>query len=72
MQFLFQICWVLRLLLGLLRVFLRLWLSGAGLAVFLNMLWHLPFGLSLVGLGTLALDLLGKSWYNLWRSFWHI
>ena len=62
MQSLFQVCQVLGLLFGLPQVHLRLWLSGAGLAVFLNVPWPLPLGLPLVGLGTLALGLSGKSW----------
>ena len=52
--------------------FLRLCLSGAGLAVFLDMLWPLSLGLPLVGLGMLALGFSGKPWWNLWRSFGHV
>ena len=61
-QFLFQVCQVLGLPLGLPRVFLRLWLSGAGLAMFLDVPWPLPLGLPLVGLDMLALGFSGKSW----------
>ena len=50
-QFLFQLCWVLGLPLGPLQVFLRLWLSGAILAMFLDVPWPLPLCLPLVGLG---------------------
>ena len=39
---------------------MRLWLSGASLAVFLDVPQSLPLGLPLVGLGTLALGLLEK------------
>ena len=56
-----QLCQVLGLLFGLLRVLLCLWLSEAVLAMFLNVLWLLPLGLLLVGLGTLAFGLSGKS-----------
>ena len=41
--------------------FLRLWLSGAILAMFLGMLCPLPLGLPLVGLGMLALGFSRKS-----------
>ena len=60
-QSLFQVCWVLSLLLGLPQFFLRHWLFGAGLAVFLDVPWPLSLGLPLVGLGMLALGFLGKS-----------
>ena len=72
MHFLSQLCWVLGLSLGLLRVFLCLWLSRAILAMFLDMPWPMPLGLLLVGLGTLALGFSGKSWWNTWRSSEHI
>ena len=61
-QSLSQLCWVLGLSLGLLRVLLRLWLSGAVLTMFLNVPWPLPLGLPLVDLGTLAFGLLRQSW----------
>ena len=62
MQSLSQLCQVLGLPLGLLRVFLHLWLFGAILAMFLNVPWPLPLGLPLVGLGKLTFGFSGKSW----------
>ena len=64
MQSLFQVCWVLGLPFSLPRVLLRLWLSEAGLAVFLEVPQPLLFGLPLVVLGMLSLGFLGKSWWN--------
>ena len=57
-----HLCRVLGLPLGLPQVFLCLWLSGASLAVFLDVPWPLPLGLLLVDLGMLALGFSGKSW----------
>ena len=71
-QSLSQLCWILGLSLGLPRVFLCLSLSGAILAMFLDVFWPLPLGLPLVSLSTLAFGLLGKSWWNLRKSFGHI
>ena len=61
-QSLSQLCQVLGLSLGLPQVVLRLWLSGAILAMFLEVPCPLPLGLPFVGLGTLALGFSGKFW----------